>query len=154
MKRLFVLILVFLLLPVTVSAHSGKTDSNGGHWDHSKGEYHYHHGYPAHGHYDMDGDGAVDCPYLFDDKTNHGSGGNSGPIVRPSPTTEPTGQAIVLPSSPEPPSYSFPVWPSPENPTYNQPAAQEDAASDGVTLLVCFGFFAFIGWCIWYGRRS
>ena len=31
-------------------AHSGGTDSNGGHYDRSTGEYHYHHGYPAHQH--------------------------------------------------------------------------------------------------------
>lgn len=60
----------FLLLPIfvlTASAHAGRTDSNGGHYDRSTGEYHYHHGYPAHDHYDMDGDGSVDCPYGFQD---------------------------------------------------------------------------------------
>lgn len=31
-------------------AHRGKTDSEGGHYDHDSGEYHYHHGYPAHQH--------------------------------------------------------------------------------------------------------
>jgi hypothetical protein len=56
---------------ITASAHPGRTDSNGGHTDHSTGEYHYHHGYEAHSHYDMDGDGDIDCPYDFDDKTNH-----------------------------------------------------------------------------------
>lgn len=79
MKRLFVLILVFLLLPVTALAHSGKTDGNGGHWDHSNDEYHYHHGYPAHDHYDIDGDGDIDCPYLFDNKTDQ----NSDSVVQP-----------------------------------------------------------------------
>lgn len=33
-----------------VFAHSGRTDSSGGHYNHSTGEYHYHHGYPAHQH--------------------------------------------------------------------------------------------------------
>ena len=46
-------------------AHSGRTDANGGHYDHSTGEYHYHHGYPAHQH--IDGE----CPYDYDDKTDH-----------------------------------------------------------------------------------
>ena len=69
--------LFFQLLAIGASAHSGKTDSNGGHYDHSTGEYHYHHGYPAHKHYDIDGDGYRDCPYEFDDKTNHNSSGNS-----------------------------------------------------------------------------
>lgn len=59
---------------VAVSAHPGKTDSSGGHYDHSTGEYHYHHGYSAHSHYDVDGDGITDCPYNFDDKTSHSSG--------------------------------------------------------------------------------
>ena len=72
--------LIFILLPsitLTVYAHPGRTDGSGGHTDHSTGEYHYHHGYPAHDHYDMDGDGIVDCPYDFDDKTDRSSGNNS-----------------------------------------------------------------------------
>ena len=67
-KLLFVLALC-LSLSVVVSAHPGRTDSEGGHTDHETGEYHYHHGYPAHQHYDMDDDGDLDCPYSFDDKT-------------------------------------------------------------------------------------
>lgn len=55
-------------------AHSGRTDSSGGHYNRSNGSYHYHHGYSAHNHYDMDGDGDLDCPYTFDDKTNHSGG--------------------------------------------------------------------------------
>lgn len=35
---------------LTVFAHSGGTDSAGGHYNRSTGEYHYHHGYPAHQH--------------------------------------------------------------------------------------------------------
>ena len=63
---------------MTVYAHSGRTDSDGGHYDQSTGEYHYHHGYPAHDHYDMDGDGIPDCPYDFEDKTGQSSGSSSG----------------------------------------------------------------------------
>lgn len=67
-----------LLFSIFATAHPGKTDSNGGHINHSTGEYHYHHGYPAHSHYDMDEDGIRDCPYDLDDKTNHNSSsGNS-----------------------------------------------------------------------------
>ena len=69
-----------LILPTVVlvtSAHSGKTDASGGHTNHSTGEYHYHHGYSAHSHYDMDGDGRKDCPYDFDNRTNHISSKNS-----------------------------------------------------------------------------
>lgn len=77
-KRLLAFLLAFLLLlSPTVLAHSGKTDANGGHYDRSTGEYHYHHGYPAHQHYDMDGDGIIDCPYDFDDQTDHSSHGGS-----------------------------------------------------------------------------
>lgn len=80
MKKTLLLILILILLAFLVpfaSAHPGKTDGNGGHTDQSTGEYHYHHGYPAHDHYDMDGDGYVDCPYNFEDKTSHDSGNSS-----------------------------------------------------------------------------
>ena len=68
------ILLVLLFLPLRAYAHPGRTDSNGGHTDHSTGEYHYHHGYPAHDHYDMDGDGTLDCPYDFIDRTGQNSG--------------------------------------------------------------------------------
>jgi len=57
---------------ISVSAHGGRTDGNGGH--NSDSGYHYHHGYPAHQHYDIDDDGQIDCPYDFDDKTDHSPG--------------------------------------------------------------------------------
>lgn len=64
--------LVFFILSVLLSiicyAHGGKTDANGGHYNSSTGEYHYHHGYPAHQH----PDGI--CPYSYDDKTDHSNG--------------------------------------------------------------------------------
>ena len=63
-RSIFFLLFVFVL-SLTVHAHPGKTDSNGGHTDHSTGDYHYHHGQPAHDHYDIDGDGIIDCPYNF-----------------------------------------------------------------------------------------
>ena len=69
--------LCLFLLTICTYAHSGKTDYAGGHYDHSTGEYHYHHGYSAHSHYDMDGDGTSDCPYNFKDTTNHQSGTNN-----------------------------------------------------------------------------
>lgn len=65
------LIVLVNILSFLSFAHRGRTDGNGGHYDRSTGEYHYHHGYSAHDHYDMDGDGIVDCPYDFDDKTDH-----------------------------------------------------------------------------------
>lgn len=67
-KRMFLVLVVavILLLAVTAVAHSGRTDSNGGHWDRSTGEYHYHHGEPPHDHYDIDGDGDLDCPIRYE----------------------------------------------------------------------------------------
>ena len=56
------MILISLILVLSAApsalAHPGRTDANGGHTDRSTGEYHYHHGYPAHQHYDIDGDGS------------------------------------------------------------------------------------------------
>lgn len=69
-----ILLFLVMILPVPVLAHPGKTDGKGGHTDRSTGEYHYHHGYSAHQHYDMDGDGKEDCPYDFEDKTDHSTG--------------------------------------------------------------------------------
>ncbi len=76
MKRFLCLILLIIILlfnfSITLSAHSGKTDSNGGHYDHSTGEYHYHHGYSAHQHFNGK------CPYNYNDKTSQSSGNSSG----------------------------------------------------------------------------
>lgn len=77
MRKLLSLLLLLSLLITPVFAHPGRTDENGGHWDRSTGEYHYHHGYSAHQHYDMDGDGIPDCPYDFRDNTSHSSSGSS-----------------------------------------------------------------------------
>jgi hypothetical protein len=64
------ILLISCIATVLVFAHGGRTDANGGHYDRSTGEYHYHHGYPAHQHTN-----GV-CPYDYDDKTNHSSGGS------------------------------------------------------------------------------
>lgn len=58
MKKAVSMLIIFISLFTISFAHSGKTDSNGGHYDSSTGEYHYHHGYPAHQH---NADGS--CPY-------------------------------------------------------------------------------------------
>lgn len=60
MKRVLSVIaiaVVLLFSPVSVSAHSGDTDLNGGHYNWETRDYHYHHGHPAH--YHTDGV----CPY-------------------------------------------------------------------------------------------
>lgn len=79
---LFLLIATCALLLFTASAHPGRTDSNGGHTDQSTGEYHYHHGYPAHKHTDLDGDGKPDCPYNFDDRKSSGYGSSEDNIAQ------------------------------------------------------------------------
>lgn len=83
MKHIILCILCIMLciiaFPLVSYAHSGGTDSNGGHYNHSTGGYHYHHGYSAHSHYDIDGDGRKDCPYEFKgtSKPNSNSSTNS-----------------------------------------------------------------------------
>ena len=57
-KLLSVCLVCLCLLCSAADAHSGRTDANGGHWNRKTGEYHYHHGYPAHQH-----PGGV-CPYI------------------------------------------------------------------------------------------
>ena len=81
-KVLLILLAFILTLGLCSSAHSGRTDSNGGHRETATGDYHYHHGYPAHYHT------SGVCPYNFDDKTGsssssseHGSNGQSGKRV-------------------------------------------------------------------------
>lgn len=61
----FLLSIVFSASVITVSAHSGGTDSSGGHHVNGTSEYHYHHGETAHNHYDMDMDGDLDCPISY-----------------------------------------------------------------------------------------
>lgn len=46
---LAITVMIFSLV-VFASAHPGRTDSNGGHYNRDTGEYHYHHGYPEHQH--------------------------------------------------------------------------------------------------------
>lgn len=90
-KRYLIPILACMLLLscCTVAfAHPGATDANGGHYDHSTGEYHYHQGYPAHQHTDGR------CPYNYDDRTGQNSGSSSGgndSVFRPNRRTAPPG---------------------------------------------------------------
>lgn len=43
-KIITLIIIIFVLSSLNVPAHPGRTDANGGHWNHSTGEYHYHSG--------------------------------------------------------------------------------------------------------------
>lgn len=71
MKKTFSVLFCLLLLFVSASAHAGRTDAAGGHWDRSSGTYHYHHGYPAHQHTNGI------CPYDYDDQTGENSDSNT-----------------------------------------------------------------------------
>ena len=72
-KLAIILLIVFLLIIFTVvpAAHPGRTDENGGHYSYEDGEYHYHHGYPAHQHENGE------CPYDFKNNERTHSGTNS-----------------------------------------------------------------------------
>lgn len=50
MKKIVILFILFISIVSCSFAHSGRTDGNGGHYNRSTGEYHYHHGYSAHQH--------------------------------------------------------------------------------------------------------
>ena len=70
------LILVILsALLVGVSAHSGRTDSQGGHYNRSTGEYHFHHGYPEHQHPNGE------CPYMIKEEPSTVSNEDSSDIL-------------------------------------------------------------------------
>ena len=47
MKKVLLILIAALLLASSALAHPGRTDANGGHWNHSTGEYHYHDGSSA-----------------------------------------------------------------------------------------------------------
>lgn len=86
-RKIIVLLIVCLIITVeastdffqttlTVEAHSGRTDSSGGHKDIQNksglGSYHYHHGYPAHLHTN-----GV-CPYADLTTTTNSNASSSG----------------------------------------------------------------------------
>lgn len=68
LKKLFytaLLIFLMSLFSFSTFAHSGGTDSFGGHYNHATGSYHYHHGYPAHLHPNGE------CSYELKEKINN-----------------------------------------------------------------------------------
>ena len=117
-------LLLFSMSVLSVHAHPGGTDSNGGHRDRTTGEYHYHHGYEAHDHYDVDGDGVIDCPFDFDDQT----GVNSGTSSKNSISGDKY-QIIIPPNFPIFPSY--PLIDIPETPTPHQSSIDNDSETKG-----------------------
>lgn len=108
-----ILLTVFIVFAIQATAHPGGTDENGGHYDHSTGDYHYHHGYPAH--YHTNGT----CPYDFDDRTGWNSGSSSGSSVA---TTVPSTSFFFFQEETthtQPTMPSVTVWP--EESTVAQP---------------------------------
>lgn len=77
MKKIIIVAVVFLCCISVSFAHPGRTDSNGGHYNRSTGEYHYHHGYPEHQHVNNT------CPYDFDDRTGERSGSSTSSSREP-----------------------------------------------------------------------
>ena len=76
-KRVFLILLLLLVVFIPILsfpsfAHSGGTDSKGGHYDRDTGDYHYHHGHPAHDH-----PGGV-CPY---EDASPSDSNNSGIVI-------------------------------------------------------------------------
>ncbi len=65
MRNIF-LIFTLIILSIPIFAHSGRSDSQGGHHDRKNGGYHYHHGSGPHQH-----DNGI-CPY-----NNSKSGSNA-----------------------------------------------------------------------------
>lgn len=84
MKRFLFVLCLFLALAVCAYAHPGNTDSKGGHYNRTTGEYHYHHGNPAHQH--VNGF----CPYATVTPT---------PRATPKPTPKATVKIATLPPS-------------------------------------------------------
>lgn len=74
-KSLLLFLLILFCFPVASYAHSGGTDADGGHYNRSTGEYHYHHGYSAHQHTDGI------CPYDFKDNTVQSSSSSNNTFV-------------------------------------------------------------------------
>ncbi len=83
---LSILSVLLITLIIPVFAHPGSLDANGGHYDRSTGEYHYHHGYSAHQHENGE------CPYDFKDNANteYNPNNNSSSSSSSYTPTEPT----------------------------------------------------------------
>ncbi len=60
LKKVLIVVLFILIIPTLVFAHPGRTDRNGGHWDHSTGTYHYHN----------DGSSSSSGKYTFSNSSN------------------------------------------------------------------------------------
>lgn len=103
----FVALVLLSVFAFVAVSHSGRTDSNGGHYDRSTGSYHYHHGYPAHQHKN-----GV-CPYGYDNKTASNSSSSSGKYTNESVTpanNRSAGSTTTKSSSKTTPMFNDPVF--------------------------------------------
>lgn len=87
-QKLVTLLIVLMLIPMAAFAHSGRTDSSGGHKDNKNksglGSYHYHcGGNPAHLH-------TNGCPY-----SSTSSSKKTTPKPTPVPTPRPTPKPVI-----------------------------------------------------------
>ena len=126
-RSLFLVTLLSLVCLTLAFAHPGKTDASGGHYDHSTGEYHYHHGYPAHQH--IDGE----CPYDFDDQTGVNSG---SPSTGSGSTQSPANRS----PSPRSSSGSYSRTPVPSASEGQSSSLPADAFFAIITLAIVSGF--------------
>ena len=113
LRFLVAAVLTFLILLPAANAHSGRTDSQGGHYNHSTGEYHFHHGHSAHQHPNgtcqYDPSGRTDWPISplspmteSDRSVSSGSSGkssSSGSSVSITPKSDPTPSSGTAPSN-------------------------------------------------------
>lgn len=150
MKRILLLtIAACMAISVTGSAlaHPGRTDSQGGHTDRDTGEYHFHHGYPAHQHEDRDGDGVKEyCPYNFRDNTgaNSGTPSSGTPSSRPAtyvPVPAPVPKVITRETTATTPPTTAAVYSAGSRESNN--SGWEDAIVAGFAA-ICLFF-----WLLW-----
>lgn len=148
MKRILLLtIAACMAISVTGSAfaHPGRTDSQGGHTDRATGEYHFHHGYPAHQHEDRDGDGVKEyCPYNFNDNTGANSGTPSSrtPSYRPAtyvPVPAPVPKVITRETTATTPPTTAAVYSAGSRESNN--SGWEDAIVAGFAAICLFFWF-------------
>lgn len=97
-KILIVLGIVLMILPSIAFAHSGRTDSNGGHKDNQNksglGSYHYHcGGYSAHLH-----PNGI-CPYSSDSSTNTTNNTQNNNTTKPSVNNNTNNNVQTTPST-------------------------------------------------------
>lgn len=141
--RYFIILLSCIALLLSVSAHSGGTDSKGGHRNSVTGEYHYHHGHSAHQHTDLDGDGKLDCPFDFDDKTGQSSGSKSSSKSNSQTPKVYTNRFSQTPSTTkESNSVSVPLQNS-------EPSNKNQAVA-----ITCICIAAFVGVCHYISNRK